>query len=1091
MKKTLATFLLAALIINANAQQIPNSEEILERASKLQEGNKRIEAISLYKQIHPSDSNYYRGLYEIASCYYADSQYNKALEISTLGISTLNDQRPSFYNLLGNILDDMGQQDKAFQYYDSAVRTYPNYLSPYLNIATLLIKQDKLAEAETFLQHAAFIFPFSPSVHYKLGIVALNQGKIIQSFLSMSQCLLTAPDGHNMKNAVTILSSMAKGDDEMLDYYHKRKVEADANYALVEEMFISKIALDPKFKINTDLEDAITRQYQMIIEKLEYNKEDKDFYVQYYLPYLKEIYSTKQYNAYCNYMFSGLGIDQINNFLKKNKKEISAMSESATNYFHKIRVSRELFAHKRSAEGPWHYENGSCFAKGKYENKKTLGYWEFYYLNGNIRSKGNYDANGKQTGEWIYYGDNTRISAKQNYVDGLLQGENIDYHQNGSLARNAGFIKGEKQGENHDYYPSGNLKSIQVFDHGKESGVLKYYNNDGTDQAIINAANGELNGKLTRFYSNGRLESEASYTAGKMNGKYKSWYDNGNMYAEGAYENDKQTGTWKYYHENGKLKSVQQYVSGEIEGEASEFHDNDQLSSKQTYRKGKQDGDVLLYSRDGKIFSKLVYVNGKLKEAYHYDLSGKQISKTETRGKNFDLDVYTPYGTKKSTAKYNDKGISNGEETEYWSSGAIYSKLNYSEGSLSGEAKYFFNNGKIEQEINYSNGGEKNGFYREYYKHGGVFCDGYFVGNQKEGVWNYYDDFGRIRSRTHYSGGDRDGFDETYYRNGMVEFREEYVLGSLVGLTQYDTTGKVLASLNLEKGNGKFETKTLAGTIFASSSMKNGFLHGPYSSFYFDGKPLTKEFYYYGVSDSTYQAFYYSGKIQQEGKYYRGDKIGIWNYYNEDGKIYLREEYVHGKLHGKRVFYHKNENPETETTYFHGRKDGWLSRFSEDGLLVSKIRYSDDIMMEYTYEDKSGQLVAPISIAGGNGKMVTYFRNGNLSSKMTYVDGDLNGDQTYYHSNGKVSFESKEDFNMTEGPATAYYDNGQPKEKYNYLHNDYQGAYQSFYQDGKPRQTGTYFNDLKHGEWISYSKDGKAEEKAVYYYGRLLNLKKL
>ncbi len=1091
MKKTLTSTLLTSIIFFATAQHTLTSEQILEKGNQLQEDKKRSEAISLYKMIHESDSNYYRGLYEMSSCYYADSQYTKALEISTKGIAVLSDQRASFMNLHANILDDMGETEKAFAWYDSAMRIYPSYISPYLNYGTLLMKKEKFKEAESFLQKASFVFPFSPGVHYKLGIASINQGNLIQGFLSISHSVLVDPEGNNVKNAVSVLSSMAKGDDDMLEYYNKRKSEPSSNYQLVEEMLVSRLALDKKFKISTDIEDAITRQYQMIIEKLEYRKEDNDFYVQYYLPNLKAIYVNKQFDAYCNYMFSGLDIAQIKTYLKKNKKEVNNLTEALVAYFNRIRVSRAFFAHERTTDGPWHYENGVCIAKGKYEKDKPLGNWEFFYVNGNIKSRGNFDDAGKRTGEWIYYHDNSNISGKENYSNGELQGSDVEYHANGNISRNASFVKGAKQGENHDYYASGILKSIVVFDKGKESGALKYYYPQGPEKTIINAVNGEINGKMLKYYLNGRMESESNYVAGKLDGKFRSWHDNGNLYAEGVYENDKQTGTWKYYHENGKLKSVQQYVSGEVEGEQNEFHDNGQLSYKQVFRKAKPDGETSYYTRDGKIFSKLSFSNGKLKEAAYYDLSGKEISKTETRGKSFDLDVYRPDGTKRSTARYNDKGVSEGVETQFWSSGAILSKLNYVNGSVAGTGTFYFNNGKVEQQLNYSLEGEKNGLFQEFYKHGGILAEGFYKSNQMEGVWNYYNESGQLRERIFFVEGEKDGIRESYYRNGQVEFREEYVMGSLVSATQYDTSGKVLGTHVWPAGNGKFNNRQLNGNIYAESTLKNGFLHGAYTSYFFDGKVFTKEFYYYGENDSSYQVYYHNGKLQQEGKYYRGDKEGPWVYYNDDGSVYLKEEYVLGKLHGKRTFYFENGKPETETIYFHGRKEGWYSRYSEDGMLISKIRYSDDLMMEYTYEGKNGELVKPIPLPGGNGKMTTYFRNGSPASSVVLTDGDLNGEIVYYHSNGKISWQAKEDFNLTEGPATSYYSNGQAKEKFIYLHNEFNGQYRFFYPDGKLKKEGNYFMDQKHGEWISYAKDGRAEEKSIYYYGRLLNTKKL
>ena len=108
MKKTITLCLFVFFHINLFAQQPFSSTLILEKGDSLQQEKKYAEAIDLYKQIYVNDSNYYRGLYEISSTYYADSQFTKALEISSFALTTLNEERPSFYNLHANILDDMG-----------------------------------------------------------------------------------------------------------------------------------------------------------------------------------------------------------------------------------------------------------------------------------------------------------------------------------------------------------------------------------------------------------------------------------------------------------------------------------------------------------------------------------------------------------------------------------------------------------------------------------------------------------------------------------------------------------------------------------------------------------------------------------------------------------------------------------------------------------------------------------------------------------------------------------------------------------------------------------------------------------------------
>ncbi len=1088
MKKTLTLSLFLFFHIYLIAQQPFSSTIILEKGDSLQKEKKYLEAIDLYQQIYINDSNYHRGIYETSVCYYADSQYSKALEISSYGLTLQSEERPSLYNLQGNILDDMGEWEKALLFYDSAITLYPHYVSPYINKATLQLRLKKYAEAESFLQQAAFIFPYSASLHYKLGIAAINQGKLLQGFLSLTHSLLTEPSNGNTQNAVAILSSMSKGDDDMLNFYQTRKYEADANYQQAEELFLSKLALDKAYKTETDLQDPITSQLQMIIEKLEYAPGDKDFYVQYYLPILKDLHKEKKFNAYCNHIFSGLKIKQIEEYFKKNKKEITQMVDGCVVYFNKVRISREWFADKRNADGPYHYENGKCFAKGKYINEKTLGPWEFYYSNGNIRTKGDFNEAGERTGEWMYYHENLAVSGKENYDDGKLNGEEFVVHSNGTKTRVAGYVNGSKEGENHDYFPNGNLRSIEVYANGKESGTLNYYYNEGPLRTVLEAKDGKNEGELKKYYLNGGIEFVAFYKEGKQEGPTKSYYENGNLYSEGQYAGGLATGDWKYYHENGALKTEQSQVNGEAEGLTTEYYDNGNVSYKQFFKKGKADGECLFYSREGKLFSKMKFANGKLREASYYDSTGKQISKSEARGKSYQLEIFRPDGTKKAVGRYNEKAVSHGLETNYWGSGAEFSQLNYTEGNLQGPATFFFNNGKREQELNYEEG-LKTGVYREYYKHGGIYIEGLYKDNLNDGLWIHYDNEGKVEQKTFYVEGDKHGFRESYYPNGKIEFREEFSYGSLISYAQYDTTGNVLVAHKWNKGNGKFSNRHLNGNIFSEGTMLNGYLHGAFQSKYFDGKTNTKEFYYHGLPDSIYQHYFHNGNIQQEGKYYRGEKTGIWKYYFESGKLYMQEEWVKGQLHGNRTYYFENGKAETEMPFFYDKKEGWLVKYNEEGMLMNKIRYLDGQPIEYSYEDKNRQFVPSIPLTGGTGKMKTFYSNGNLSSDLNYIDGDLNGPIKYFHSNGKPSWEATESYNLTEGPGTSYYQDGKIKYRFQYVHNNYHGLYQEFHKNGIVSEEGHYTHDRKHGQWKKFDENGVLKETRTYYYGRLIQCK--
>src|SRR5262249_35809447 len=82
MKKpfvTILTGLLCSFLLPAQENNpLINSGEIIKEAVKLHDEGKYKEAISLYKKINRSDTNYVFAMYELALSYSADSQYNAA-----------------------------------------------------------------------------------------------------------------------------------------------------------------------------------------------------------------------------------------------------------------------------------------------------------------------------------------------------------------------------------------------------------------------------------------------------------------------------------------------------------------------------------------------------------------------------------------------------------------------------------------------------------------------------------------------------------------------------------------------------------------------------------------------------------------------------------------------------------------------------------------------------------------------------------------------------------------------------------------------------------------------------------------------------
>jgi uncharacterized protein len=1095
MRYLITTTLLSIFSFVINAQEnnpLINSGELIDKAVSLHDEGKYKESIAIYKKITRGDTNYYRAVYEMALSQMLDSQYAAAKQSCEWGLAVSNERWPDFFTLYGNIIDDMGDPQRALRIYDSAAALYPAYSEIYLNKGTTLIKLERYADAEQVFKQCLMINPYQASAHYKLGVCAMEQGRIIQTFLSHINYLLIQPAGRYHSNCITSLSKISKAGEDIKEIVRKRAEEPGDNFITVEKIILSKIALDKQYKPLLKLDDPISRQIQVLFEKLEYDDKDTDFWMQYYVPLFKNIFAEKKFEPFINRLFANVKIDAIQDYIKKNKKEIGEVVDEAVAYYNQLKATREVnYAARKDMNALYHHEDGRLFGKGaaKDNGETLIGDWEFYFSAGNLRSKGSYNDKGERNGPWQYYHFNGLLKGKQFYKDGVLDGEEIFYFDNGALSTTATFKNGEEDGVSKSYYRIGIPLSIAQYKSGKKNGERRAFSSNGSLKTIENYKADSLDGPFKTFFKTGPLESEGNYKNDELDGPYKAYFTNGKLSMEGAYSQGKLTGPWKEYHENGKLKLQETFVDGEAEGEYTEYYDNGQLFYTCNYKKGKVSGDVEYFDRDGKRFFIYTLDNDILKAARYFDKTGKEVGRSERKSKKLDLTTYYSDGFKRSQAVSNDKGEINGIETYFYRSGKPSSENNYADGHLEGPSVSYHPNGKKHVTTSYKEG-ERHSYEKFWYSHGQLEEEGWYQEGMLQGTWLSYNELGDLTYVSEYLNNDYNGYREEYFPNGKKNDETKYTLGWIEEYIQFDSTGKEINRCVIKNGNGKFKVVFFDGKTFGEGTYVDGELHGPYKFYFFDGKLNTQQYYNRGELDSTYRNYYYGGQLATEGQYKWGEKEGVWKTYFHSGKLNYTENYVNGEMEGKKIHYYETGKVDTEIEMEKGSKNGWTRKYDADGSLMYQVRYIDDLPVAYTYHDKSGKLLPEIPIPGGTGKVKTFFANGNPSAEFEYADGNLNGADISYHSNGKIKMQSTEDYASTEGIYKYYYANGQVRHDYTFLHDNLHGFYKEYNEKGIVTEEGFYYNGLPHNSIKMYDDTGKLKETRFYYYGKLLDIKK-
>jgi len=1094
--KYLIFFLLLSIAFSetSSAQKIEliNSGELIKHGAALYDSGQYKSAFIELNKVNRSDTNYVWSLYEKALTCEADSQYSQAIKYCQEGLA-LKEQREyeaELYNTYGNTLNEMGQRDKAIQVFDAAIARYPGYSLFYYNKGVVFLDLNKPDEAERWFQKTLLINPYMYSAHFQLGVAALRQGKIIPSFLSLIGYLLVNPEGKYWQKSINLLDHISKSSDEILEFKNKRTAAPPENYQEVEDILLSKIALDNAYKPITTLDDPICRQIQALFEKLDFKDSDNDFWMQYYMPYYKKVFNEGKFEPFIYHIFSNVKIPAIADYHRKNKKALEAFTNDAADYFNTIRATRVLIKKDRdTVNSQYYFENGEILGKGiVVNNGKTLnGYWELYYPAGNIKSKGNFNANGEREGQWVGYFHSGKLKAKEFSKNGKLDGLQEYYFENGNPSSIENYTNGQPDGLVTAYYYAGNVRSVTNYKAGKKDGEVKEYYSNGALESADNYINGVLSGTSKVYFKGGAIKEIAQYSNGKEEGPYKSYHENGTIATEGQYVKDNAEGEFKYYYDNGKLQEKRNYANSLEDGTHEEYYESGQLSESYQNKKGKETGESDLIDKDGKVFGKYIYDNGIVKSAKYFDKSGAQLSADEKIDDIFNIITYTPDGHKKAHLYYNKKGDLDGPDTSFYPSGKIEEISYYKNGKENGISVSYYLNGKEKSEVNMTEGKE-DGLYSGFYFNGAPETTGWFADGEWQGEWQFYDESGRLTTRSYYLDGDLSGYKELYHPDGKKYTEEKYKNGWLEKITQFDEAGNVMAVDSFPKSSGKYTLVYPGGKIMEQGNYVNGDFDGPYKTYYFDGSLENSYFYKKGSRDSSFVSYYYGGVKKSEGQYKYGNKTGIWKAYNDDGKLFSTTAYVNDEMNGVKTIYFPNGSKDVVSVYKDDLLEGPEQRFDPDGTLAYQVNFEDDKAKSFSYLGKDGNLLPPIPLASINGVMKAYYPNGKLSRDCIYNDGKKTGADVVYYDNGQLLSVDTASYGISDGLSKEYYKDGKTRSIYRYKIDNADGVCSDFDENGILKMEKAYDVGISDGP-AKYYENGKLVKTIIYRDGTLISSK--
>lgn len=1067
-----------------------DSRKIINKGIEFHDEKKYTEAIAEFTKINRNDTNFVLAVLELANSYIANGQDSLALISCNQALYIPSSFAPNVLLYKANALDNLKKSDEAVKVYEEGIKKYPLNNSFYFELGILKYRKEQYSEAHDLFAKSIKYNPFHAGSHFQMGNLAIKQGKLISAMLAWSFYLLIDNSSGRAKGIISELEKMAKNEYEFKDAVKLETLSEQDDFSELESLVKSKVALSAKYKSKTDLKYNLTKQLQLIFEKLELSKEDKGFYMQFYTPFFEELNKKGFFEPYAYISLSGMDIKEIDKWISKNKSEKDNLITWALTYIGENASTFETTLNgKKVIARHWYGSNKISAVGNENAAKQNIGYWNFYYSNAVLKSEGAFNDKDQRDGTWKFYYPTGLLKSIENYTNGEVTGIVQKYYENGSISTNKNFSNNLLDGLQTTYYPTGVVNTTYEYKTGKENGKEIAHSQNGKLKYDVQVTNDKYEGEFIQYYDNGHIKEKSFFKESEKIGKTLEYYDLPEKVIknEGSYDKGKFSGEWKSYHNNGNLKEVGSFnKDGNKNGLWKSFYDNNILKSEENYSNGKSDGFLKYYDDSAKLTEEYIFKNDILQEYKAYKPNGEIIFQNKKDGKrDYDILQYYPNGNMKKEGKIRN-GNSDGVWKYYNLNGYISEETPYVDGKKHGKNITYYENGKIKSELNYVNG-ETDGYYKEYYKNEQLQKEGAYIQDKEVGPWNYYYKNGKLQRVNYYKDAEIDGWQQHFAVNGKLNYEDFVEFGYFKKRISYDTTGKVFEEITFDKGTCDMELKYYNGKTASKTIYKNDFIQGNFVAYYPNGKVKASKNFIDGAEQGEVKFFYPDGKIEWLQNFVNGKKHGKQTEYDENGNVERETDYIYGIQTGKSIYYFPNKKIEKEYLYKDGNVNGNTTLYNESGELIILRTYKDDYINSYSYNDRTGILVAPVEIINETGTVKAYYKNGVPSIEYTLKNGALTGSRTVYYENARIREVKNYTWNEQEGVSKYYYASGKLKAEENWNQDVKEGKCIYFHENGKIKSEQYFVNGQEHGTFKYYDVNGALTKTYFYYNGDLID----
>lgn len=1083
MKKYTLTLLCLTTIFTTTlfAQKKPIiSRDLYRKAIALANDEEYNEAITYLTKIDPNDVLYFEAQKEISKCYYLVEKYEESNKtaLALLDSSFKDKDRSGVYLQISNNYSEQKKYKEAIEYIDKGLQEYPNFQLLMYNKAVNFKLDKQIQQSIDQIQKTILFNPYYSRSHILLGQLAAEEGMLVQAILSYNTALFLAPEGKTTFKVLQTLNQLVSEKYESKESGVSFSKTGD-DFSSIEEIIRSQVALNKKYKSESEFDFPVLRQNQALFSYLKNHENKGGFYETNYVPLYKHIYENGNFPIYSYLIIASSDKEDIQAKIKKNMKGIIDF------YVKELKYYRTTITKKTDPSGGSDkyifQEDGLIDRIGHVDNDdKSQGDWTYYYNNGNVSANGHFN-DGNYSGKWEEYYSNGTPYYKYEYVNGKKNGEAYYYFENGNLRNKIEYKDDSLHGPYQKYTYFGSVREEGTYTNNKENGSFISYHQNGKKDIDATALNGKLNGTYTRYYADGSLHIKAEMKNGDFAGPFSMYYPDGTKKVEANYENGLLEGTYKKYNRKGICIEEGTFKKGNKVGTYKSYYSNGVLNDEDAYSgENGESGLFKIYDIDGKLYSEMAKNKKKILSLKYYDKSGNIIYESKVPNKE-EIKIYNAMGilNSKGTTLNNYK---DGTWTSYYPNGVVNSVIEYANTFKHGEEKYYHDNGKVSTVYTYKNDTIE-GPYSRYASNGNVIKHGFYYNDEEYGtVKRYYNNGTLMEEFYKDEDSELQGLYKEYDHLGKLERTTRFVNDIPVSFISYDSSGRITYSYQNKKGvdsinysypnslwrevsirvNGIYDGmyKLYAGkTLNRAGLFIDGNKHGLWKWYNVLDSIDAESNYELGVENGTHKTYYLDGKLYTSYTVMDGEEEGVFKRYYYNGATYLETNYINGQANGIKTYYSVG-----------GEK--LLQLYLHNGNTYYAIRNKDGKALSDTVQLREGNVDILAKTISGKKGIEIHFKNGLLDStyvvygsdekpmmQCTFKDDNINGTRTWYYTNGKVYikefFKDNDQYETTE----LYRENGVIRASVPYYSDAVYGDVKIYDATGKLVQTKTYYND--------------------------------